>query len=240
MALIPYSQQDEFDLVNSGQDIRGYPVVDSAGNHVGTVQEMIIDTEAELVTVLVLDSGAQIPARNVSISGEVVTVSGMDVDTQQTRLVEQPIATETRASTASAGQARTMDQGEVTLPVIEEEFRVGKRTVETGGVRVHTRAEEVPLEEQVQLREESVHVERRPANRLITNADTTTAFTEGVIEVTGVGEEAVVGKQARVVEEVVIGKETVEREEVIRDTVRRTDVEVERLDTTSTTRDRQS
>jgi stress response protein YsnF len=39
-----------------------------------------------------------------------------------------------------------------------------------------------------------------------------------------------VSKQARVVEEVVVGKEATERTETVRDTVRRTDVEVEKTD----------
>jgi len=40
-------------------------------------------------------------------------------------------------------------------------------------------------------------------------------------------EEAVLSKDARVIEEVVVGKETTERMETIRDTLRRTDVQVE-------------
>ena len=62
------------------------------------------------------------------------------------------------------------------------------------------------------------------------------AFKEGVVEVTLMGEEVVAQKQARVVEEVVINKETVAHEETIRDTVRRTDVEVEQIDGTDTLR----
>ena len=42
-------------------------------------------------------------------------------------------------------------------------------------------------------------------------------------------EEPVVNKRARVREEVVVGKETSKRTEQIRDTVRRTEVEVERI-----------
>jgi len=57
------------------------------------------------------------------------------------------------------------------------------------------------------------------------------AFKEGTIEVIGTVEEPVVSKQARVVEEVVVGKDVQERTETIRDTVRRTDVDVEQLDT---------
>lgn len=42
-------------------------------------------------------------------------------------------------------------------------------------------------------------------------------------------EEAVVGKTARVVKEVSVGKEVTNRSETVSDTVRRTDVDVERL-----------
>ena len=50
------------------------------------------------------------------------------------------------------------------------------------------------------------------------------------VEVTEMAEEPVVRKKARVREEVVVGKETTQRTETIRDTVRRTEVEVERPD----------
>ena len=126
-------------------------------------------------------------------------------------------------------RADLAEGGEATLPVIEEELQVGKRQVERGGVRVRTRVIERPVEEMVRLREERVNVERRPVNRPITDADLQ-AFREGTIEVTERAEEPVVSKQARVVEEVVINKDVDERTETIRDTVRRTDVDVEEMD----------
>ena len=46
----------------------------------------------------------------------------------------------------------------------------------------------------------------------------------------GTGEEAEVGRTARVVEEVSLRKRTGEREATVRDTVRRTEVEVEELE----------
>jgi hypothetical protein len=85
---------------------------------------------------------------------------------------------------------------------------------------------EKPVEEQVHLREEHVTVERRPADRPASGADQA-AFREGVIDITETVEEPVVAKQARVVEEVVVHKEATDHVETIRDTVRRTDVEVE-------------
>ena len=117
---------------------------------------------------------------------------------------------------------------ETTLPVIEEQVQVGKRTVSGGGVRVYSRVTEKPVEEQVQLRQEHVSVERRPVNRALSGADRD-AFKEGTIELTETSEEAVVSKHARVIEEVVVRKDAQERTETVRDTVRRTDVEVEKL-----------
>jgi stress response protein YsnF len=52
---------------------------------------------------------------------------------------------------------------------------------------------------------------------------------------TATGEEAVVGKTARVVEEVVVSKTAEEHVENVDDTVRRTDVEVERDNDADTT-----
>ena len=56
-------------------------------------------------------------------------------------------------------------------------------------------------------------------------------FKDGDFTVTTQAEEAVVGKQSRVVEEVDVGKEMTERTESVRDTVKRTDVEVDEINT---------
>lgn len=122
-----------------------------------------------------------------------------------------------------------LDQGgEVKIPVTEEELRVGKREVESGGVRVNTRVEERPVNEQVTLREETVDVHRKPVDRPASDADLN-AFQEGAFEVRERAEEAIVDKQARVVEEVHVKKNVEERTENIQDTVRRTDVNVEQI-----------
>jgi uncharacterized protein (TIGR02271 family) len=133
-----------------------------------------------------------------------------------------------RAAAGAQSRGAQDLQGEARLPVVEEELQVGKRQVERGGIRVYSRVEERPVEEQVSLREEHVHVERRPVDRPASEADLTN-FKEGTIELTETAEVPVVAKEARVVEEVVVGKEATEHTETIRDTVRRTDVEVEQV-----------
>jgi len=128
---------------------------------------------------------------------------------------------------------RTVNEGEEVIPVVEEELQVGTRRVQRGGVRVYSQVREVPVEEQVTLRDETVRVDRRPVDREVSGADLD-AFQGGVIEVTETHEEAVVNKTARVVEEVVVRKDVDTHTETINDTVRRTDVNVEELGTSGT------
>jgi uncharacterized protein (TIGR02271 family) len=120
---------------------------------------------------------------------------------------------------------RTGSDTEEVIPVTEEQLHVGKRAVERGGVRVHTRIVETPVEEQVRLRDETVQVERRVVDRPV--SDVGNAFQERSIEVRETDEEAVVAKTARVTEEVVVRKDVEERAQTVSDTVRRTEVEVE-------------
>jgi uncharacterized protein (TIGR02271 family) len=128
---------------------------------------------------------------------------------------------------------------ETTIPVIEEQLQVGKREVERGGVRVRSRIVERPVREELRLREERVNVERRPADRPATEADLS-RVREGTFEVTERAERPVVNKEARVVEEVAIGKEVAERTETVSDTVRKTEVEVQKVEGDSKTRGKSS
>jgi len=140
-----------------------------------------------------------------------------------------PAATAATATTQTnkANRRSTPAQGQEVIPVVQEELQVGKRQVQQGGVRVYSRVTERPVQEQINLREEHVSVERRPVDRPVTNADA--AFQERTIEATESAEKAVVNKQARVVEEVALNKHVEERTETVNDTVRRTDVDVEKL-----------
>ncbi len=128
-----------------------------------------------------------------------------------------------------AGAGTVATEGTGAIPIIEEELHVGKRVVETGGARLRSRIIEKPIEESINLREEHVHVERTPVNRPATDADLSN-FKEGEIEITEHAEVPVVAKEARVVEEISLEKEVEERDETIRDTIRRTDVQIEDLD----------
>ena len=153
-------------------------------------------------------------------SGSTQTASSADVTTTHAHAT---------AATNQKQAAATNVQGQTAIPIVEEELRVGKRQVQRGGIRVFQRVEEKPIEENVTLREEHVKIERHAVDRPATDADFNKAFTGAALELTETAEEAIVQKQARVVEEVVVGKEATQHTETIRDTVRRTDVEVEQI-----------
>ncbi len=117
------------------------------------------------------------------------------------------------------------EKGDAIIPLVEEELTIGKRQVRDGHVKVRSYVVESPVSEQVNLRRERVHVERRPVDRAAVVGED--AFRERTIDAQAISEEAIVTKTARIREEVVVSKETDMRIETVTDTVRRTDVEVE-------------
>lgn len=125
---------------------------------------------------------------------------------------------------------RLRGKDEIHIPVIEEQVAIGKREVEAGGARVQTHVTERPIQENVQLRDEKVTVERRPVDRPITGRED---LTDKTIEVHARAEVPVVEKTARVKEEVVVKKEAGTHTEAIKETVRRADVDVKPLERTS-------
>jgi uncharacterized protein (TIGR02271 family) len=122
---------------------------------------------------------------------------------------------------------RTIDNDEH-IDIVEEEVKIGKRAVDRGGVRVHTYVVERPVEEDVVLEETRVNVERRNVDRPASQADLD-AFQERTIEVNETAEELVINKEARVTGEVHINKEREQHTERVRETARRTEVDVEHV-----------
>ncbi|WP_245895120.1 YsnF/AvaK domain-containing protein [Devosia submarina] len=123
---------------------------------------------------------------------------------------------------STAGFGTTNDE---VIPVVNERLVVGKRDVNLGRVRVRSYLREEPVSEDVNLHEERVTLERRPVDRPLTDADA--AFRDRTIEAEAHAEEAVIGKEARVTEEISLRKESTDHQETISDTVRKTEVEIE-------------
>ena len=157
------------------------------------------------------------PMASTAATGGAAAMSTATTGAATTGAVKTPAPM--AASTARAGDAET-------IKVMEERLRVGKREVAGGAVRVRSYVVERPVEENVRLHEERVSIERHPVDRAVTGTDAA-AFQERTIEARATSEEAVVGKEARVVEEIGIRKEASDRTETVHDTVRSTKVEVE-------------
>ncbi|HEX8129130.1 MAG TPA: DUF2382 domain-containing protein [Pyrinomonadaceae bacterium] len=159
------------------------------------------------------DASATHTAFNAFAGGGDANASASEVTAEHQRLAAEPRGA----------------QGQVAVPVVEEQLQVGKREVERGGVRLQTHVTEKPVEESVELREEHVNVERRPVDYTFHGTESE-AFKESLVEIREAYEELVVKKKARVVEEVVVNKDVEQRTETVHETLRRTDVNVEPID----------
>jgi uncharacterized protein (TIGR02271 family) len=199
---------------DDNDDARNYTAAAQRGSSVVTVH--VDSSEQSHRAASILDA-----AGAVDVDGDTNTASTTGANTTGT--------TDTQANT----YAQTGDNAQ-RAEVIEENLQVGKRVEQTGGVRLRSRIVERPVEASVRLREEHVTVQRTPVDRPATEADFNT-FKEGEIELTESAERAVVAKEAHVVEEVTLGKEVTEREQVIHDTVRKTEVDVEQIPGTTST-----
>ncbi|PVY37953.1 YsnF/AvaK domain-containing protein [Pontibacter virosus] len=152
----------------------------------------------------------------------------VDVDEHTTQGNPQAGMNRPPQGTAQTRTGQTGDTNQ-TIPIMEERMNVGKREVERGGVRMRSRIVERPVEEHLRLREEHLDIERNKVNRPATDRDFQN-FKEGEINISERAEVPVVNKEARVVEEVKINKHTEERDETVRGTVRKTDVDIDKLD----------
>ena len=186
--------------------------------------------------------------RSLESGSSVVTVRVPDEHVDGvTRILErhQPIDIDERAASLGLGANPTpaavagthgshdnalRNGGEEVIALSEEQLTVGKRLVNRGTTHIRRFVVETPVEQNITLHSERVSIDRRPASAgaRVDDAD----FTDRTIEVAGTDEEAVVGKTARVKEEIVVHKEATDRVETVRDTVRRQDVEIERDDST--------
>jgi hypothetical protein len=131
----------------------------------------------------------------------------------------------TTASRGSSGKTarRGAAEEEEVIPVVKEELAVGKRATETRR-RIRTHVIERPVQQQVELQDETMIVERRPA----TGASAARGdLQEREYEIIERHEEPVVEKRAQTAEEVVVKKNVKKRTETVSDKVRETQVEVE-------------
>ena len=166
---------------------------------------------------------ARLYAAAVGRGGVLVAAEAEDADTDKVLAVMKRFdEKEPEELLERGGEAEQVERAQS----VEEELRVGKEQT-TGGKRLVSSVSEREVEKPVTLREEEVEVERRREDRRLGPGEADRAFREETVEVSATSERPVVSKEARVTGEVALRKQTGEREEVVRDTLRRKDVEVE-------------
>ncbi len=128
-----------------------------------------------------------------------------------------------------AMNARTNEQGEIVVPLIAEEINIGKRVVETGGMRVHkTVREDVQTINEPILREH-IEVERVPLNQYVETAPAIRY--EGEVMIVPVLEEVVVTEKRLLLrEEIRLVKRREEIANVQEVTLRREEINVEEFE----------
>jgi uncharacterized protein (TIGR02271 family) len=185
-----------------------------------------------------IESGSSVVAVRVSsqqvdrVSSILETHHPIDIDERSAQYLASGTNTTSAmtppVTTSDLGSARpTADAASQSLQLAEETLAVGKRAVSGATTRIRRFVVETPVQEQVSLRDETVTLERNPVTggRPVGTAD----FTDKVVEMTETSEQAVVSKTAHVVEEVNLRKDVTDRVETVKDTVRRDEVEIEKV-----------
>lgn len=226
-------------LFGTDESVAGdHPVYEDAVRRGGGVVTVTADASLHERVLGILESGNPIDLEDRSHFSVAAETTSADIRTEGT-VRGRADATSADQTAALAGRSGTEDEAERAvervIPLAEETLQVGKRVMETGRTRIRRYVVETPVEERIRLRTERVVIERRrpiSGDRLSSDA-----FTERTTDIVERAEVPIVAKEARVAEEVVVRTEADEREETIRDTVRREEVDVSGSETTGNTRE---
>ena len=114
---------------------------------------------------------------------------------------------------------------ETRIPIVNEELEVGKQITEQRH-RIQVYPVERQVREQIDLRDETVVIERRP---IAGSATVKSVLEARELEIIERHEEPLVAKTAHAVEEVVVRKDVRDRTETVESTIRETKVEVDQV-----------
>jgi len=227
----------DYEVAGGDYDVRGWHVIAANDERVGKVHDLIIDPAAGKVRYLEVDVERKIFAlereRRVLIpigsahlepEHKQVCLSGMT----RAALSNLPDYTGTdladdyddvyRGHLSTAYPPKRITRS-------AEELRIAKRVEKKGDVRVAKHVETERVRQEVPVRKEQVHVERRQVNR---KAGVTPEFHDDEIVVPVMEEDVVVEKRPVLKEELVISKEPMTTTKTVETDLRHEEVDVER------------
>ena len=226
--------------------LRGMPVVDSAGEKIGSVEELYLDERSGSPAWIGLGTGffgtkrVLVPFESASVEAEEIRVpyakdqvkDSPDVDEDEiTAAREQelyahygmPYGGSTDAGGREADRQVDVEAADRDLVRHEEELRVGTREEEVGRLRLHKWVETEQVDVPVELRREKARVVREPVDEAASAGD----MGEDALEVTLRGERPVVETETVAKERIGVETEVETEQQVVSDEVRRERVDVD-------------
>jgi uncharacterized protein (TIGR02271 family) len=230
-------------------EVHGSPVYDRAGEKIGKVEEIYYDedtSEAEWIGIGTGIFGTKrvlVPVQGLEASDDGVTVpydkdmvkDSPDIDSDQIdsgteRSLHAYYGTSHRGdrdAPVAEGLNTGLENADArAVTRSEEELRVGTRPVDAGTARLRKWVETEPVQTEVNLTREKVHVSREPIDEVVSGAE----IGERTIEVPLRDEEIIVDKQVVARERVSLDTVAEERTEIVSDELRKERVDVEGAD----------
>ncbi len=218
----------DWQVADGEPDLRGWSVFTADHHKIGEVDDLLADPDDRKVRFLAIDLDDNlIEDDSDHVVHVAVSRARIQDDDHEVILDVQFAGLEDIEMPASEpdGVGREADvshEDQVRVTRAAEELRVGKRTVDAGGVNVRKRVETEHVQEPVSLRADEVTVERRPVEK-----DRPGSIGASEIRIPVTREEAVVEKRPVVKEEVVITKRPVEARETVETDIKKEEVDVE-------------
>lgn len=229
--------EGDYEVAPGEYDVRGWKVVLANNEQIGKVDDLIVDPAAQKVRYLDVelnrhalklehDRHVCIPIARAALDADdkTIVLTGLDRATVLTlpNFTGSPMDAE---YDRRYGTLLKDEYASKRMTRSAEELRIDKRVARQGEVRVSKHVETERVRQEVPLRREEVHVERRPVERA---AGSQPEFRDDEIVVPVMEEEAVIEKRPVVKEEIVISKEPVTETRTIETDVRHEEVDVDR------------
>jgi uncharacterized protein (TIGR02271 family) len=251
--LAPLSKLSDYEVADDSVDVRGWKVSGNAGAHIGTVEDLIVDSATMQAQYLVvrLEDEVQRTTAGSSAAPVLVPVSRARLDDSNNRvhldssgagLAQLPryqgdtIERDYSETFGRHEERGVHHEGAQKLTRSAEELRVGKRRVDAGEVHVRKHVETERVSQPVTRTREDVHVERRPVSDR--EGARGAEIREDEVRVPITEEEVVVDKRPVVKEELVITKDRVEETENVEADLRKEKIDVDRPTTRGTAYDK--
>ncbi len=176
-------------------------------------------------------AGNQLIGYVESVKKNKIKVNGQDISDSEITKVDQNrvYLSGTDYAAGNYPQGQYAQEGNISVPIVEERLNVGKQQVQLGEVGLNKRIIEEQQNIPVDLMREDVYVEQHAtAERALQPGELERVFQEETIRVPVRGEQAVVSKEAVVTGEVSIRKEQHTEQQQVTGTTRRVEVTVDK------------